>query len=500
MNAGPHADPAEVAQLRRELEDARVRLAASEEALRAIRAGEVDGVMVASAAGHEQVFTLSSADERRARAELARSAQHDALTGLPNRTLLIDRIQHALNRRATGKSVLAVLFCDVDGFKAINDAYGHQAGDDVLRTVAQRVCSVVRPEDTVARISGDEFVVLCESLGASGDGVTLASRIGATVAEPIRADAGELVVTVSIGVAVVAQKVDATPLALLRDADEAMYKAKRQGANGIELFDEHLRAMAASRLKLLSDMRQGDFNRQLCLRYQPVLSLECERAIGVEALIRWQHPLRGLLAPAEFIPLAETGDLIPAIGAWTMREACRQGANWTAVERGAPRMFVNVSARQLAHGAGLVRSVKLALDESGFDPTALTLEVTETALMEDAEAALRVVNELDELGVGVAIDDFGTGYCSLVYLKGFPVTLLKIDRSFVAGVARNRHDAAIVRSVIELAHGFGIAAVAEGIETSRQLAALQGLGCTYGQGYFWSHAVPAAELAPELFE
>jgi len=510
------AATATLAQLRRELDDAREQLAASEETLRAIRCGEVDAVMVAAVAGgHERVFSLASADERRAEAELARSAHCDVLTGLANRALLTDRIQHALDRRAAGGTVMALLFCDLDEFKDINDAYGHEAGDAVLRAVAARLTSAVRPEDTVARLGGDEFVVLCEDLTDVHDAAAVAGRIRGAVCAPLVTDSVELEVCVSIGVAVVHPDAVADPASLLRDADEAMYKAKQQGPNIIELFDEQLRAAAAAKLRLLSQLRQAVPDGQLRLHYQPVLRLDDETVIGMEALVRWHHPDRGLVRPDDFIPVAERSGLITEIGAWVLREACRQAATWRAApQRPAPQqagrspadgdgqplhMSVNVSGRQLAQGTGLIHAVSRALQESGLDPTALVLEVTETALMEDAEDALRVVNELKSLGVRVAIDDFGTGYSSLLYLKRFPVDLLKVDRSFVAGLGDSPDDAAIVRSVIELAHAFGIAAVAEGVENHQHLAMLRDFGCTYGQGYLWSPARPAADLGPQLF-
>jgi EAL domain-containing protein (putative c-di-GMP-specific phosphodiesterase class I) len=275
-----------------------------------------------------------------------------------------------------------------------------------------------------------------------------------------------------------------------------MYKAKRQGPNVVELFDEQLRAAASSSLRLLAEMRRAEGDRELRLHYQPVMQLHNEAVIGVEALIRWQHPTRGLVQPDDFVPFAERSGLIVGIGAWVVHEACEQAAVWAA-ERQVPTpqltISVNVSGRQLARRAGLLRAVSLALDESGVDPTSLVLEVTESALMDDAEAALRVLTELKTLGVQIAIDDFGTGYSSLVYLKRFPVDLIKIDRSFVAGLGRDHEDAAIVRSVIDLAHALGIATVAEGIETQRHLSMLQDLGCAYGQGYLWSPAVPANE-------
>jgi diguanylate cyclase (GGDEF)-like protein/PAS domain S-box-containing protein len=438
--------------------------------------------------------------EREAEAAVTYSAQHDTLTGLPNRGLLNDRIQHALARRASDKNVMALLFCDLDGFKNINDAHGHQVGDETLRTVSQQLVSAVRPEDTVARIGGDEFVVLCEGLEDMTDAAVVAARVRAAASAPFTVGSLSLGVTLSIGVAVASLEDDeASADTLLRDADEAMYKAKRQGPNEIELFDEQLRVVAKARLRLLSEMHSAVEDNQLRLHYQPVVSLDDEVVVGLEALVRWEHPQRGLVPPDEFVPFAERSGLITGIGAWVMGEACRQASEWRRTEPHRPLdMSVNVSARQLAQGAGLVESMRMTLDESGLDPTSVVLEVTESALMDDAEAALRVLNELKALGVRIAIDDFGTGYSSLVYLKRFPVDLLKIDRTFIAGLGLHKDDDAIVRSVIELAHAFGIDAVAEGIETSQHLEILQDLGCDFGQGYLWSPARPAVDRAPTL--
>jgi diguanylate cyclase (GGDEF)-like protein len=432
--------------------------------------------------------------ERAAEAALAHAARHDTLTGLPNRALLTDRIQHALDRRAGGGQ-LALLFCDVDGFKNVNDAHGHQVGDAVLCAVAERLTAAVRPEDTVARIGGDEFVVLCDTIADPDDAAMVAARVRLAVAVPVKTHVGDIDVTISIGVAVANVGEHANPDTLLRDSDEAMYKAKRQGPNVIAMFDDTLRVMAASRLKLLTELRRATPAHELCLDYQPIMRIDDQSMVGVEALVRWQHPVRGRVLPAEFIPFAERSGLILPIGAWVLRAACLQAAAW-AVDSDRPiSMSVNVSGRQLAPAAGLVGSVKLALDMSGLDPGALVLEVTESALLDDAEAALRVVNELKGLGVRIAIDDFGTGYSSMLYLKRFPVDLLKVDRSFVAGLGLHRADTAIVRSVIELAHAFDIGAVAEGIETPGQLAALDEMGCHYGQGFLWAPGRPATELA-----
>jgi diguanylate cyclase (GGDEF)-like protein/PAS domain S-box-containing protein len=430
--------------------------------------------------------------ERLAEAKLEHLAQHDALTGLPNRTVLTDRIRQALADRAAAGGITGLLFCDVDGFKNVNDAYGHQVGDDTLRVIALRLTEAVRPGDTVARIGGDEFVVLCRGLTKAADAVAIATRIRDAVALPTLSMPVELDITISIGIALAFDDdMDASPDSLLRDADEAMYKAKRQGTNVVEIFDEPLRLVASSRLRTLTELRRAKLDGELMLYYQPVMDLAAETRIGDEALIRWRHPTRGLVPPDQFIPFAESSGLIIDIGAWVLREACRQAADWSRSPRGRSLdMSVNVSSRQLAQGAGLVTAVRLALDESGIDPRSLVLEVTESALMDDAAAALRVVNELKSLGVRIAIDAFGIGYSSLVYLKNFPVDLLKIDRSFVSGLGRDKDDTAIVRSVIDLAHALEIEAVAEGIETRTHLEMLQSMGCGFGQGFLWSPAVP----------
>jgi diguanylate cyclase (GGDEF)-like protein/PAS domain S-box-containing protein len=430
---------------------------------------------------------------RHAEEELAHRALHDALTGLPNRTLLTDRISHALARQRRNAGMVVALFCDLDGFKEVNDSFGHHVGDEVLKEVATRVQDALRPTDTLARIGGDEFVALCEGVDDESTAFGIAARVLAAVSEPVQIAGHEVSLSVSIGVAFA---FTGDPAELLRNADAAMYLAKARGRNRAELFDEHLRQVASDRLGLIADLRHATARGELRLYYQPVFSLDGERLQGVEALVRWQHPTRGLLFPDTFIPAAESAHLIGEIGAWVLTTACRQAAAWaTAGPLGGPiHMAVNVSARQLAPSSGLVELVAEALSDAHIDPSTLVLEVTETVVMEDAEAALLILTELKGLGVQLAIDDFGTGYSSLVYLKRFPVDQLKIDRSFVNGLAVDPDDTAIVASVVSLARAVGVVAIAEGVEDAHQLAALQALGCNLGQGYLWSRAVPAVQI------
>jgi diguanylate cyclase (GGDEF)-like protein/PAS domain S-box-containing protein len=430
---------------------------------------------------------------REAEEKLAHWALHDPLTGLPNRTLLMDRVDQALSRVRRQPGTVAALFCDLDGFKEVNDSYGHHVGDELLQAVAGRLQAAVRPADTVARIGGDEFVVLCEDLADEGAAFGLAARVLSSVAEPLHVAGHELPLTVSVGVAL-ALSADAGEL--LRNADAAMYLAKQRGRNRAELFDETLRKLASKRLDLIGGLRHAVARAELRVHYQPVLSLEGEGLLGLEALVRWEHPTHGLLLPDQFIPAAESANLIGDIGTWVLQTACRQSAIWArAGPHGtALHMAVNVSARQLSQGSRLVQIVADALRDADIDPGTLVLEVTESVVMDDAEATLAILTELKGLGVKLAIDDFGTGYSSLVYLKRFPVDQLKVDRTFVGGLGENPDDSAIVASIVGLARAVGIGAVAEGVETNQQLAVLKGLGCASGQGFLWSRARPAAEV------
>ena len=448
-----------------------------------------DGGEVAGMRGTCQDIT----ERIEAQAALTHNALHDPLTGLPNRSLLLDRIEVALARSARiGKSV-AVLFLDLDRFKLINDSRGHAAGDVVLRAVAVRLRAAVRPSDTVGRLGGDEFVVICEDGVAAWEATLLGERLIRTLEEPFQVEGGEVFVSVSVGIAIAEQA--GSPEELLRDADVAMYQAKQRGRARCEFFDEAMRTEAARRLETATALHRALERNEFVTFYQPMMDVRSGLIVGVEVLVRWNHPERGLISPAEFIPLAEEQGLIVPIGAAVLDEACRQWARWRAdfPDRGPLVLNVNISARQL-HSADFVESIRAVLLAYGVDPGMLCLELTESVLIEDVEAQRHTLAALRELGVGLAIDDFGTGYSSLTYLKRFPVNGIKIDQTFVAGLGRDTFDSAIIESVIELAHAVGLHVTAEGVETLDQLLRLRALGCDFAQGYYFARPQPAAEL------
>jgi diguanylate cyclase (GGDEF)-like protein/PAS domain S-box-containing protein len=430
--------------------------------------------------------SLDNSERRKLSESLTHQALHDPLTGLPNRALFLDRVEHALARLQRSPGTLAILFLDLDRFKIINDTGGHDAGDEVLRAVAALIEGVLRPEDTVARMGGDEFAVCCEQVTGPDHAVALAERLTAAVSQPFKVANHEFYVSPSIGVVMGHGGSGETAMTLLRDADSAMYHAKDLGRGRIELFDHGMRLDVVRRAEVALALHHAVDREELRLLYQPLVDLEDGRLIGFEALLRWQHPDRGLLGPGEFIDIAEETNAIIAIGAWAIGEAARQLAAWRDELPEHPiSMSVNLSAKQVGD-KNLANTVRTAIEQNQLQPSALCLEITESVLMEDAEASVATLRELKSIGIELAIDDFGTGYSSLAYLKRFPVDYLKIDRSFVHGVARETEDAVIVKAVIELGKALGLSVVAEGVETDAQLAELRRLGCELAQGYRWS--------------
>lgn len=430
---------------------------------------------------------------KRAEEALSHQTLHDGLTNLPNRDLLGRRLAHALATAEITGRVVGVGFLDLDQFKRVNDSLGHQAGDDLLLAVSQRLRTQLRTNDTLARFAGDEFVAVWPDLANASDAPLLAERMRALFEEPFRLEQGTVSLTASIGVAVGAAP--QLPDDLLLAADAAMYDAKARGRGRTRMFSgspAELREGAQSRRRIEAEMRQALTDHQFMVHYQPVVDLRRGQVRGVEALVRWLHP-EGLRMPDSFIPVAESSGLIVPLGAWVLNEACRQAVAWQR-EGLELDVAVNLSARQLSH-PNIVATVGDALTTSGLQPDRLMLEVTESAMLEDAEAALVVLSEIANLGATIAIDDFGTGYSSLLYLKRYPVRALKVDRSFVSGMTASNEDRAIVTSVVSLAAAVGSVSVAEGVETQEQHAALRAMGCDYAQGYLFGKPVAASEIA-----
>ncbi len=435
--------------------------------------------------------------QREAAEALSQLALHDPLTALPNRSLFMDRLAQALHRLDRQERVLAVLFVDLDRFKAINDRFGHAAGDETLLAVGERLREVLRPHDTVARLGGDEFVVLCEDLEDDSAAVRVAERVLAALERPIECRDHTVVSSASIGIALT-RRSDTTPDALLRDADMAMYRAKETGRNRIELFDNTARVRSQARVQTAEELRLGVDAGELRVVYQPIVDLGQATPAGVEALVRWQHPRRGLLPPAEFIQVAEDTGLVVPLGAWVLRQACRDLTE--ILDRGGVAgaaelvMSVNLSARQLTT-PGLLPMVERILSDFGLAPGRLCFEITESVLMDDVDLAVPVLSRLRDLGVRLAIDDFGTGYSSLGYLRRFPVDIVKLDRAFVAGLGSDSAADAIVAAVINLSHALGLSVIAEGVENEDQLTVLRALRCDRAQGYLWSAPQSAGPLA-----
>jgi len=430
--------------------------------------------------------------------ELAFLATHDALTGLPNRTLILDRVEQMLVRARRNQAPVAALFIDLDNFKSINDTLGHGAGDELLRGVAARLQGVVRDIDALGRLGGDEFVVVAEAMSLAAGPELIAERLLEALKQPFELQGNDfdpkgapaksrLTVTASVGIAAGDRE---SAEELLRDADIAMYRAKWAGKNRYVVFESGMQDAVQSRMELEMDLREALEREEFFLVYQPTFDLQTMSPTGMEALIRWRHPTRGVVQPDDFIPLLEETGMITEVGEWVLREACRQGAVWRA--RGYPiGMAVNVSALQLDTDE-FVHTVRSALSESGFDPGALTLEITETTIMSNTEeTAVRLV-AVKEIGVRIAIDDFGTGYSSLAYLQRFPVDALKIDRSFISRLTHDQEGETLIRTLVQLGKSLSIETLAEGIEQSSELDLLKDEQCDSGQGFLFARPLDVA--------
>ncbi len=430
-------------------------------------------------------------EQRETEQSLIKKAFHDELTGLPNKALLIDRMTQAFAASARTKQPVGVLFIDLDGFKTINDTLGHQSGDTALTKVAERLTAIVRPGDTLARIGGDEFVMLCAGTDGARGATAVARRIIDAFEQPFVLDGRDVDLGASIGIATAVG--DNDPAAVLDKADTAMYEAKHEGRGRFAIHNEADQSLALERLDTEEALRRAIENDELRLHYQPELDLESNRIVGFEALVRWQRPDGQMIPPGDFIPLAEESGLIVEIGRWVIREACQQAARWRVhrtPEQEPVRIWVNLSARQLGD-PDLIDYVQSAVDDAGITTDEICLEITESALMGDAESATEQLDELRCLGISLGIDDFGTGWSQFAYLQRLPLDVLKIDRSFVSGLGTEKSAATIVAAIIDLAHALGLIVIAEGVETRQQLEVLADLDCDQALGFYFSRPLSA---------
>ena len=440
-----------------------------------------------------------TADAERIEQQLRHDALHDRLTGLPNRAFFVERVRIAVERaRRNPDECFGVLFLDLDNFKAINDSFGHVAGDELLLEVSRRLTGCLRSLDMLARLGGDECALLLENIREPSDAARVAERLQASLQTPITVGEDEAYTSVSLGIAVHSEA-DDHPQHLLRSADLALYRAKEQGRARFQVFDPRMHEEAVRRLRLETDLRRALERNQFRLHYQPVVSLDTGRIVAVEALLRWEHPERGLVPPGEFIHVAEEAGIISEISRWVLEQACRQCQSWRR-EHGddAPEsVWVNLSMRQLAEG-GLARQVSEVLQSLRFEPKRLTLEVTENLLVENVDVSLRTLSELHELGVRVFMDDFGSGHSSLGFLDRLAIDGIKIDRTFIGHLGAGDRPLQLVRTIVALVRGLGFIPIAEGVETEEQLRLLRDMGCEFAQGFHFSRAVPADGIAKLL--
>lgn len=493
-----------VAQLHAELEHAATRPREFYQVQHRLASGDVRDVEVHASGIQVHGLTLLYAiihditERKRLEEQLKHQAFHDPLTNLANRALFRDRLDHALARARRSTTLLAVLYVDLDSFKTINDSLGHSYGDQVLVQVAARLQDGVREGDTVARVGGDEFAILLEDIGTVTDPVWLAERLQARLHAPLQLGAHDVLLTASIGITLSSLSTGDAE-SLVRDADLAMYRAKTSGKARYAVFEQTMNARARARFELHTDLRHALDQGDLQVYYQPVVDLRSRQVVGQEALVRWPHPQRGMIAPTEFIPVAEEMGLILPLDHLVLRQACLQARQWQHAASAARQgwISVNLSAHQFQHPQ-LVTEIADLLGSTGFTAANLILEITESVMMQEAQTTIRTMQHLKALGVRLALDDFGTGYSSLSYLKRFPLDMLKIDRAFVQQLGQCREDEAIIHAMITLAKTFHMTVIGEGIETESQATQLQDLGCDLGQGYYFGRPRPAREVDTHL--
>lgn len=443
---------------------------------------------------HRTIRILFAADAER---KIRHLAYHDSLTGLPNRMLFMDRIDQAISRAQRESGKFALLYIDIDHFKVINDSMGHAAGDQLLNIVSQRLTDVLRKTDTIARLGGDEFTIIIEDLEEAELVVQVAKNILATLDKPVEIFEKEVHIGGSIGIALYPQDGENFGT-LLKNSDTAMYKAKELGRQTFQFYEHEMSLKAMRRLDLENQIRVALKNEEFLVFYQPKVNLITGQCQGVEALVRWLHPEKGLITPDNFIPLAEETGLIIQLDEWVMRSACRQFKEWKAAGYSINNLSVNISARHFKEG-GLLKHCKKVIEETQILPKHIEIELTESALVDNYNSAKEMLDEIHEMGIHIALDDFGTGYASMSYLKEFPFDTVKLDRSFVQGVPEDGEDAAIVKAMIQLAEALNLNMVAEGVETEAQKYFLTDHGCAYGQGYLWSKPVEASEFERVFF-